>query len=68
MRHYSYLGFEYRTYDDVEPDNIKMYHECWKDGKRITMPNEFYNHSPYSLVKYEEFVAFIQRVEVFVQS
>jgi hypothetical protein len=32
------------------------------------MPREFYNHSPYSLITYDEFVAFIQRVEVFVQS
>lgn len=67
-RHFAYLGFEYRTWDEIEEDNIKTFHECWKDGKQIKMPREFYNHSPYSLITFDEFVAFVQRVEVFVQS
>lgn len=64
---YSYLGYEYRPWDDVEEDNIKTFHECYKDGKRVCMPREFYNHSPYSLMTFEEFVAHIQTVEVFIQ-
>ena len=68
MKHYSYKGFEYRTWDEVEDDNIKIFHECWKDGKQIKMPSEFYNHSPYSLIKLDDFVEFIDTVEVFIQS
>ena len=64
---YSYLGYEYRPWEDVEEDNIKTFHECYKDSVRIKMPYEFYNHSPYSLMTYEEFVSHVQTVEVFVQ-
>ena len=64
---YSYLGYEYRPWDDVEEDNIKTYHECYKNGQRVRMPREFYNHSPYSLMTFEEFVGHIQTVEVFIQ-
>jgi hypothetical protein len=64
---YSYLGYEYRPFDDVEEDNIKIFHECYKDGQRVKMPYEFNNHSPYSLMTFKEFVAHIQTVEVFVQ-
>lgn len=64
---YSYLGYEYYPLDEVEDDNIKMFHECYKDGKRIKMSNDFYNHSPYELMLYDEFVKHVQSVEVFVQ-
>lgn len=64
---HSYLGYEYRVWDDVEEDNIKTFHECYKNGQRIKMPREFYNHSPYSLMSYEEFVGHVQTVEVFIQ-
>jgi uncharacterized protein YacL (UPF0231 family) len=64
---YSYLGYEYSPWDDVEEDNIKTYHECYKNGVRVKMPSEFYNHSPYSFVEFEEFVKYVQTVEVFVQ-
>ena len=64
---YSYLGYEYHPLDEVEDDNIKMFHECYKDGKRINMSNDFYNHSPYELMLYDEFVNHVQSVEVFVQ-
>ena len=64
---YSYLDYEYCPWDDVEEDNIKTYHECYKDGVRIKMPDEFYCHSPYSLISYDEFVRHVQSVEVFVQ-
>lgn len=65
---YKYNGFEYRTYDDVEDDNIKIFHYCYKDGKAIKMVPEFYNHSPYSLITVEEFKEFIDTIEVFIQS
>lgn len=64
---YSYLGYEYRPWDDVEEDNIKTFHECYKHGVRIKMPQEFYNHSPYDTMSFEEFVKHVQTVEVFVQ-
>jgi hypothetical protein len=64
---YSYLDYEYCPWDDVEEDNIKTFHEVYKSGKRIRMPREFYNHSPYSLMSYDEFVQHVQTIEVFVQ-
>ena len=64
---YTYLGYEYCPWNDVEEDNIKTFHECYKDGKRIDMPREFYNHSPYSHVRFDDFVKYVQSVEVFVQ-
>ena len=64
---YSYLGYEYRPWDDVEEDNIKTYHECYKYGQRVSMPEAFYCHSPYDTMTFEEFVQHIQTVEVFVQ-
>ena len=64
---YSYLGYEYRPWDDVEEDNIKTFHECYKHGMRISMPDAFYNHSPYTLITFEEFVGYVQTVEVFIQ-
>lgn len=63
-KEYEYKGFEYRTYDDVEPDNIKTFHLCFKDGKEVKMPQEFYNTSPYRKVKYEDFVEFVKQVEL----
>jgi hypothetical protein len=66
-KHFAYLGYEYRTWDDYEDDNIKTFHECWKDGKEVKMPYDFYNHSPYSTMSYEEFVQHVQTIEVFIQ-
>jgi hypothetical protein len=64
---YSYLGYEYCPWDDVEEDNIKTFHEVYKNGKRIRMPREFYNHSPYSIMSRDEFVQHVQTIEVFAQ-
>jgi hypothetical protein len=64
MKHYTYKGFEYRTWDDVEEDNIKTFHECWRGGKQIKMTSDFYNHSPYSLISLDEFVVFVQQIEL----
>ena len=64
---YSYLGYEYRPWDDVMEDNIKTYHECYKAGQRVDMPEAFYCHSPYSYVSFEDFVKYVQTVEVFIQ-
>jgi uncharacterized protein YacL (UPF0231 family) len=65
---YKYKGFEYRTFDDVEEDNIKTFHYCYKDGKEIKMSYEFYNTSPYELVAVEDFKKFVDTLEVFIQS
>lgn len=54
-RIYEYRGYEYRTYEDREDDNIKLFHLCFKDGQEVKMPREFRNHSPYSLVEFNEF-------------
>ena len=58
-KHYAYKGYEYRTYDDVDDDCIKMFHLCFKDGKEVKMPPEFYNHSPYSLIALRDFEQFV---------
>ena len=73
---YKYKGFEYRTWDDVEEDNIKTFHYCYRrraeDGHLIEvgMPQEFYNHSPYDLIPVEEFKKYVDEVELveFVKS
>lgn len=64
---YNYLGYEYRPCQDVEEDNIKIFHECYKDGRRVDMPREFYNHSPYMYMSPDMFQKYVQTVEVFVQ-
>jgi hypothetical protein len=64
---YNYLGYEYRPWDDVEPDNIKTLHECYKNGQRVNMPEAFYCHSQYYTMTFEQFVGHVQTVEVFVQ-
>jgi len=71
---YEINGFQYRTWDDVEDDNIKTFHYCYRrrpeDGQliEIRMPGEFYNHSPYSLITPDEFRGFLATLEVFIQS
>lgn len=64
---FSYNDYQYRTWEDREEDNCKIFHECYKDGVRIVMPGEFYNHSPYSYMDRAEFARHVQTVEVFVQ-
>lgn len=62
MIHYTYKGYEYRTEEDVEDDNVKIFHYVFKDGKRVDMPKYFYNYSPYSYVSYELFVDAVDRL------
>jgi hypothetical protein len=62
-KHYTYKDFEYRTWAEHEEDNIKTFHECWKDGKEVKMSREFYNTSPYDLVKQEDFQRFVEEIE-----
>jgi 7-cyano-7-deazaguanine synthase in queuosine biosynthesis len=64
---FSYNNYQYRVWEDCDDDCIKIFHECYRDGERITMPTEFYNHTPYSLMSREEFVKHVQTVEVFIQ-
>jgi hypothetical protein len=64
---FSYLGYQYRTWTDLDDDCIKIFHECFKDGQCIKMNHEFYDHSPYSLMTYNEFQHHVQTVPVFVQ-
>jgi len=64
---YNYLGYEYRIYEDIEDDNIKIFHYCYKDGFLVKMPEEFYNYTPYATMSPAEFVKHIQTLEVFAQ-
>ena len=64
LTHFTYQGYEYRTWDDVDDDVIKTYHECWREGCEVRMPRAFYNTSPYELVKYEDFCGYVDQVRV----
>ena len=59
MFEYEYMGYQYRTYEDIEEDNIKTFHLCFKDGKEVSLTREFYNTSPYRKVAYENFVRYV---------
>lgn len=63
---FEYNGYQYRTYDDYEEDNIKTFHYCYRNGREIRMPRDFYNHSPYSLMTREQFINHCQSVEAFL--
>ena len=65
---YSIDGFAYHAIEEREEDNLKLFHECYRDGRRVVMPMEFYNESPYRLITPEAFKKYIRTVEVFVQS
>jgi hypothetical protein len=64
---YNLRGYEYRTYLDIEEDNMKYFHYCFKGGKRIDMPAEFDNYTPYEKIKPAEFAEFVNNLEVFIQ-
>ena len=58
---YEYRGYEYRVWEDIEEDNTKMFHECYKDGKRVELCREFENTSPYRYVKKEDFIRYVEQ-------
>jgi hypothetical protein len=64
---FEYRGYRYMIWREYEEDNVKIFHECWRDGRLIKMPREFYNHSPYSVMTREEFVGHCHSLEVFLQ-
>lgn len=64
---YALRGYEYRTYLDVEEDNMKYFHYCFKDGRRIEMPAGFDNYTPYDKITPQEFADFVSNLEVFIQ-
>jgi hypothetical protein len=65
---YTIDGFSYYAIEDREEDNIKLFHECYRDKVRVVMPQEFYNESPYRLITPDAFKKYIRTIEVFVQS
>ena len=54
--------YEYRTYLEVEDDNMKIFHYCYKDGLEVKMPYDFYNYTPYDYMSVEEFKRFLEAV------
>ena len=60
---FEFNGHQYRTYLEVEDDNQKLFHLCFKDGQQVQMPYAFTNHSPYSKVSKEEFLGYIRGLE-----
>lgn len=65
--HYQYRGYQYITWDENDGDWSQTFHECWKDGQQVRMSREFYNQSPYDLIEYDDFVKFVNTLEVFIQ-
>jgi hypothetical protein len=65
---YTVDGFSYHAIEDREDDNIKLFHECYRDGRRVVMPAAFYNESPYRLITPAKFREYCRTVEVFIQS
>jgi hypothetical protein len=63
--HYTYNGYEYRTWDEIESDgdNVKTFHECWKDGKEVVMNKDFYNYTPYDTIPYDTFVRYVEDLQ-----
>ena len=66
--HYEYRGYQYRTYEDREDDNVKLFHLCFRNGQEVRMPYEFYRNSPYSLIAPEDFQKHVNSLEVFINS
>lgn len=58
--HFTVDGYEYRTDLDVEEDNQKIFHYCFKDGLPVKMPYDFYNHTPYDYMSVDEFKQFLE--------
>lgn len=56
---YTIEGYEYRTYLEVEDDNQKLFHFCFKDGEQVEMPLEFNNFTPYERVNPNRFRLFL---------
>ena len=67
MLQFEVNGYQYVVERDYEDDNIKNYHYCYKRGREIKMPVEFYNTSPYRILSRDEFAQYVRTVEVFIQ-
>lgn len=59
---YTIDGYQYRTYLEVEDDNQKLFHFCFKDGEQVEMPLGFNNHSPYSRVTPNDFREYLTKI------
>ena len=57
---YEYRGYQYRTFQDIEEDNIKTFHLCYKDGKEVSLCRAFYNTSPYRYVDRPDFERYVE--------
>jgi hypothetical protein len=47
--------FEYCYWEEIEPDNKKIFHEIYHKGELVGAPKWFYNLGPYSYPTQEEF-------------
>lgn len=56
---FEYKGYQYRTYRDVEEDNIKLWHLCYKDGREVSLNRKFHNTSPYRYVDRKDFERYV---------
>ena len=62
---YEFNGYQYRTYLEVEDDNQKLFHLCFLNGLEVKMPQEFYNHSPYSRITPDEFQCYLHEAGLY---
>lgn len=51
----NYKGFTYEPWDDIEPDNRKIFHEIHYEGVEVKSPDWFGNISPYRHATRSEF-------------
>lgn len=62
---FSFNGYEYRTYLEVEEDNQKLFHLCFLNGNEVQMEKSFYNHSPYSRISPDEFQCYLHEAGLY---
>ena len=51
----NYKGFTYEPWDDIEPDNRKIFHDIHYEGVEVKSPDWFSNISPYRHATRSEF-------------
>lgn len=62
---FTFNGYEYRTYLEVEDDNQKLFHLCFLNGEEVKVSREFRNHSPYSKITPDEFMCYLYDAELY---
>lgn len=62
---YDLNGYQYRTYLEVEDDNMKLFHLCFLNGKEVKLEQDFYNHTPYDKITPDEFMCYLHEAGLY---